>query len=183
MQQGLGWLIERGVPVILRAEWQETSAKPCDTGSEISVVSKEFPELNWAAVDTEYPSKTGIYEWSRKGLENRGIIAKKWLKARDEKVIAVVSHAGFLRGAVSERRYHNADFRIFDFAEDESEDGVTLIEWELTEKKGGGLGKSDKGRFPGWNEDKFPVGEMSKDQKAGEVVDKIPDVEIAKSER
>lgn len=141
--------MERGVPCILRPEWQENSAKPCDRGTEISVMEKEWPQFGWSAVDPVYPAKTGLYEYSKRGLTERGIAARKWLRERPEKVIAVVSHSGFLRVGVSYRKYQNADFRIFDFAEGEEDDvvGGRLVEWELTEKNGGGLGKSPKGTF------------------------------------
>ena len=58
-EQSLGWLMERGVPVILRAEWQENSDKPCDTGTAISEMEKEWPQFDWSSVDPEYPTKTG----------------------------------------------------------------------------------------------------------------------------
>lgn len=174
MQQGLGWLIDRGTPIILRPEWQENSAKPCDTGSPIPQVSKEFPEVDWSSVDPLYPSKTGLYAFTRQGLKQRGIEAKKWLKARPEKVIAVVSHSGFLRVGVSSCRYENADFRIFEFAEGDGEEGLELVEWEITEKKGGGLGKSDKGRFPVLDSEDIPDAEISQDKKVGEVVEEKP---------
>ena len=63
-------------------------------------------------------------------------------------VRTVVSHSGFLRVGVSYRHYHNADFKIFDFAEGHEAVGGKLVEWEMTEQKGGGLGKSSKGIFP-----------------------------------
>jgi len=146
-QQGLGWLMKRGVPVILRPEWQENSAKPCDTGSPIALMEKEWPQFSWSDVDPQYPAKTGLYEHSRSGLKQRGMVARNWLRSRPEKVIAVVSHSGFLRVGVSYRKYENADFRIFDFADGYEEDGGKLVEWELTETRGGGLGKSPKGEF------------------------------------
>ncbi|KAF8866436.1 phosphoglycerate mutase-like protein [Acephala macrosclerotiorum] len=142
-QQALGWLMERGVPVVLGPEWQENSAKPCDTGTPISLMEKEWPQFDWSSVDPVYPSKTGIYEYTRQGLTERGTRAKKLIKERPEKVIAVVSHSGFLRCGVSQKKYENADFRIFNFGE-----GVDLVEWELTEQAGGGLGKSPKGIYP-----------------------------------
>jgi len=142
-QQGLGWLMDRGVPVILRPEWQENSDKPCDTGTAIPLMEKEWPQFDWDSVDPLYPAKTGLYEYTRQGLLERGLMAKQWLKDRPEKVIAVVSHSGFLRVGISQKRYENADFRIFDFAE-----GLEVKEWELTEERGGGLGKSEKGLFP-----------------------------------
>jgi len=61
---------------------------------------------------------------------------------------AVVSHSGFLRVGVSYRMYDNADYRIFDFGEGDEEVGGKLIEWEETESRGGGLGKSPKGVYP-----------------------------------
>lgn len=147
-QQGLGWLMDRGVPVVLRPEWQENSDKPCDTGTGIAAMAEEWPQFDWATVDAEFPAKTGLYAFSREGLEQRGIAARRWLRNRPEKVIAVVSHSGFLRVGVSYKKYENADFRVFDFAEGDDEIGGKLVEWELTEKKGGGLGKSPHGYFP-----------------------------------
>ena len=137
--------MQRGVPVVLRAEWQENSDKPCDTGTAIAVMEKEWPQFDWASVDPAYPSKAGLYEFSKRGLTERGIAARRWLRDRPEKVVAVVSHSGFLRVGVSYRHYENADFRIFEFGEGDDEVGGTLVEMEETELKGGGLGKSQKG--------------------------------------
>jgi hypothetical protein len=139
--------MDRGVPVLLRAEWQENSAKPCDTGTAISEMQKEWPQFDWSSVDPLYPSKAGLYEYSRRGLTRRGIEARKWLRRRPEEVIAVVSHSGFLRVGVSYKMYHNADYRIFEFGEGDDEMGGKLIEWEQTETNGGGLGKSAKGLY------------------------------------
>jgi hypothetical protein len=46
---------------------------------------------------------------------------------------------------VSNRKFANADFRIFDFAEVDGQVDAKLVEWELTESNGGGLGKSPRG--------------------------------------
>ncbi len=146
-QQGLGWLMKKGVPVILRAEFQENSSKPCDTGTAISVMEKEWPQFDWSTVDPIYPANTGLYEFSKNGLIQRGIEARKWLYNRPEKVLAVVSHAGFLRTSLCHKMFDNADFRIFDFG-DADEANPSLIERKETEQKGGGLGKSEKGVFP-----------------------------------
>ena len=156
-QETMGWLIEKGVPVALRAEWQENSAKPCDTGTDIEVMSKEWSQLDWSNVDPLFPSKTGLFEFSKDGLTKRGIEARRWLKNRPEKVIAVVSHAGFLRVGVSYCQYDNADFRVFEFVDGDEDDAVggRLVEWKLTEERGGGLGKSLKGKF-GWETQTFP---------------------------
>jgi broad specificity phosphatase PhoE len=182
VEQSLGWLIKRGVPVILLAELQENSSKPCDTGSSIAMMKKEWPQFNWDAVDPIYPSKTGLYEFSKDAITRRGIAARTWLRQRPEKVIAVVAHSGFLRVGMSYRKYYNADFRIFDFGEGYDEIGGRLVEWDLTESKGGGLGKSPKG-IAGWETQKFPDEAVQLREDEGEVVDKdenskLPEVRI-----
>ncbi|OBT50676.1 hypothetical protein VE04_08705, partial [Pseudogymnoascus sp. 24MN13] len=132
-EQSLGWLIRRGVPVILLAMLQENSAKPCDTGTAISSMKEEWPQFNWDGVDPLYPSKTGLYEFSKEGITRRAIEVRKWLRDRPEKVIAVVSHSGFMRVGLSYRRYAHADFRAFRFSNGDEEIGGRLVELELTE--------------------------------------------------
>lgn len=178
-QQALGWLMEgeQRVPVVLRPEWQENSDKPCDTGTEVASMRREWPQFDWSTVHPdEYPAKTGLYEFSRRGLRERGIAARKWLRSRPEKVIAVVSHSGFLRVGVSYRKYDNADYRIFDFADGDDEIGGRLIEWEITEKNGGGLGKSPHGYFPLGPGDYPPEPEEGLEEKnnIGEIVSEVP---------
>jgi hypothetical protein len=117
-------------------------------------MKKEWPQYDWSTVDAVFPAKTGKYAYTIEALAKRGIEVQKWLKQRPEKVIAVVSHSGFLRAAVSNRKYANADFRIFDFAEGSGQADARLVEWEFTQSKGGGLGKSPKGvyGFAPWEE-------------------------------
>ena len=57
-------------------------------------------------------------------------------------MIAVVTHSGFLRVGISQNYYENADYRLFDFKDDGSND---LEEWSQTRERGGGLGRSPKG--------------------------------------
>jgi len=153
VDQALGW---RDVPVIVKAEWQETSVNKCDIGRPIPEVSAEWPQFDWSQMDPKFPTKEGLYEYSEAALIERGIFARRWLKARPEKVIAVISHAGFLRTVICNRKFDNADFRVFNFEEGEEkeDEGPRLIESELTAKSGGGMGKSPDGFF-GWEEDDF----------------------------
>ena len=55
-------------------------------------MEKEWPQYDWSDVDPKYPAKTGLYEFSKEGLTQRGIQARRWLRSRPEKIIAVVSH-------------------------------------------------------------------------------------------
>lgn len=171
--QALGWLMEEGVPVMLRAEWQENSDKPCDTGTPISEMQKEWPQFDWSAVDPAYPCKTGLYDSSEQGVTQRGIEARKWLRNRPEKVIAVVSHSAFLKAGVSYRSYENADYRIFDFSDGYEEIGGRLVEWDQTESNGGGLGKSRKGTFP-FKRGDYPPQMDGQVSSVGEVTTEVP---------
>ena len=126
----------------------ENSNKGCDTGSPLSKIAKDFPELDFSHVDPAYPTKdsSSPYAFTKSANKARGEACLKDLYNRPEKVIAVVSHAGFLRTAVTRRRYANADYRIFTFGK--GDDGyLELFEDDKTARKGGGLGRSQKGIF------------------------------------
>ena len=64
----LSWLVQRGVPVVARAEWQENSDKPCDTGSDPAALVKEFPGVDFSMVDPLYPSKSDLYAFDRASM-------------------------------------------------------------------------------------------------------------------
>ena len=131
-----------------------------------------------------FPSKKGVYEYSREALLERGRRCRRWLRAREEDVIVVVSHAGFLSKAVCGRQFGNGDVRVWEFGrEDETgkggmaegktrpvdedgkggkewngfkEDGWRFVEWKETEDRGGARGLS----HGGWADiDDEPFGE------------------------
>ena len=114
-------------------------------------MKEEFPDLalskTFDTVDSTYPSKGGKYAFTQSAVVDRGMSALLDLRERTEKVIAVVSHSGFLRTAIGQALWNNADYRIFDFT-DSDEYGLILKEWKETEEKGGGLGTSYKGKAP-----------------------------------
>ncbi|KAM5367366.1 hypothetical protein ACJA88_011618 [Fusarium oxysporum] len=133
----LGWLVERGVKIEGNADWQENSSKPCDTGSPISSVSPSFPKVNFSSVDPLWPDKTSPsaerYWYTKKSILARGQRALEDLKKRPEKLIFVVSHAGFLRLGVAGYWFFNSDYRVFDF------DGQGIKQQEGTLAGGMGL--------------------------------------------
>jgi broad specificity phosphatase PhoE len=149
-ERALGWLMQRGVPAVARAEWQENTVNNIDIGRPVSELEQEFPTFDWSMMDPLFPAKEGLYEFSEAALTERGIAARKWLKDRKEKVVAVVSHDGFMRVGICGRKFGNADLRVFEF----EQDGLGLVEWDETEKAGGALGTSPKGRF-GWEPNDF----------------------------
>ncbi|KAF2263598.1 phosphoglycerate mutase-like protein [Lojkania enalia] len=162
---GLDWLInEKKVKVLPDAGWQENADKPCDTGSPIPTIQSEFPQFDFSLLDPLYPDKTtsihtNPYAFTKRAILARGQNCLQSLYSRPEKAIAVVSHSDFLRAGVCNRRFFNADWRIFDYDKEvieesrrkrEGVDGkgfLLLKEWEETAEKGGGMGRSEKGIF------------------------------------
>jgi broad specificity phosphatase PhoE len=150
-EASLGWLMKRGVPAIARAEWQENTVNNIDIGRPVSELMKEYPDFDFSTIDPVFPAKEGLYEFSLEGLTERGIVARKWLRARKEKVIAVVSHDGFMRVGISQRKYGNADYRIFDFEEEgDGNDGLKLVEWKKQRRMEVDWGLVRKGRLGGY---------------------------------
>lgn len=139
---GLDWLIKRGVPVSLDPYWIENSDNGCDTPSSKERLAEMYPQFHLTETPPEYPQKTGVLAFTQDAIEARGRHVRQALKNRPEKVIAVVSHAAFLRLGATHWRFANADYRIFDFATE----GDELVQWQDTEEKGGGMGRSAKER-------------------------------------
>ena len=127
--------------MVARAEWQENSDKPCDTGSPSAQLAEEYPDVDFSQLDPAYPTKAGRYTYNRKSIMTRGIAARRWLRQRREKVIAVVSHSAFLRTSVAHAWFMNADYRLFDFLKDPGEE-VRWVEWDWTASRGGGMARS-----------------------------------------
>lgn len=163
----LGFLIEKGIPLQAHAGWQENSAKPCDMGSPLPAVAKEFPLIDFSQVDPVYPDKTSPagekYRYKKANLLARGQSVLEELYHRPEKAIVVVSHSGFLRLCVTGDHYFNADYRIYDFEERTEGEAAPfrLKQWELT-KGAGGMGRSFDEVVElgvGLPEDELPPGE------------------------
>ncbi|KAH9909362.1 phosphoglycerate mutase-like protein [Xylariomycetidae sp. FL2044] len=128
VQHGLNWLQEQKVPVEVRAEWQETTANPCDVGVETPILQQDWPEFDFSLVDPVYPQKTGLYSDSEEAFRERGKIAKQWLFDRQEKCIIVVTHSGFLRRLVVGPKYRNVEYRTYTLRRDEETGELDLQE-------------------------------------------------------
>ncbi|KAL5093475.1 hypothetical protein Trisim1_010205 [Trichoderma cf. simile WF8] len=123
------WLVERGVKIEADADWQELSAKPCDTGSPLSLLplikdnqtKHQFssPCYDFSAIPSVWPDKTedplakSLFGYTRTAVLRRGRRCLEKLSKRPEDLIFVFSHSAFLRSGVSGWWYYNADYRIF----------------------------------------------------------------------
>ncbi|KAJ6263479.1 hypothetical protein Dda_2043 [Drechslerella dactyloides] len=123
--------IREGVKYLVYPEVQETSANPCDTGRSTADLQKLFPRVDFSECDrTNWLIKQhGFY--TRDNLPLRAAFVRKWLYERPEKVIAVVTHSGFLRWLTPQDfphveprdKYRNCEYRAYQFASLVDDDG------------------------------------------------------------
>ncbi|KAI0396249.1 phosphoglycerate mutase-like protein [Xylariaceae sp. FL0594] len=113
VQHSLGWLLDSGVPVDVRAEWQEDTANPCDLGAERAELEKIWTGFNFSQLDPVYPQKTGLYGPAEETIRERASFARQWLSQQPDKCIIVVTHSGFLKRVVGEPRYRNVEYRAY----------------------------------------------------------------------
>lgn len=98
--------------ILLLPDAQETTAAPCDVGSPVSVITKGFGDL----VDThmvmdDWTSKRGKYATDAPALRARARALRRWLRARKEQQIVVVSHGAILDYIVQEKLDKNGVFQ------------------------------------------------------------------------
>ncbi|EDN10066.1 phosphoglycerate mutase [Histoplasma capsulatum] len=127
----------KGLKIVALPEIQETSDVPCDVGSDLAVLRKEVEE-NGMPVDLElvgedWNSKKGKWAPSAEAIANRAREARRWLKARPEKEIVVVSHGGFLHYFTEDWQdstlyqgtgWRNTEYRTFTFTSSTDRDDL-----------------------------------------------------------
>ncbi|KAJ9296163.1 hypothetical protein DTO271G3_5304 [Paecilomyces variotii] len=91
---------KKDVKVVAIPEAQETSDVPCDTGSDPDFLKKEFEEkklpVDLSLVKEGWNTKKGKWAPETKAIKDRAREVRRWLKARPEKEIVLVTHGGFL---------------------------------------------------------------------------------------
>ncbi|PWY78362.1 phosphoglycerate mutase family protein [Aspergillus heteromorphus CBS 117.55] len=107
---------------------QETSDVPCDTGSEPAALAEEMGQrVDLGLVREGWNVKTGRYAPTHKAIKERARAARRWLKARPEKEIVLVSHGGFLHYFTEDWEesslyqgtgWTNTEYRTYEFTED-----------------------------------------------------------------
>jgi broad specificity phosphatase PhoE len=87
-------LREKNMKIIALPELQETSDLPCDTGSSVEELLKEFEgkPVDLSLVTAGWNNKRMRWAATATAIEKRGRDARQWLFARPEKEIAMVSH-------------------------------------------------------------------------------------------
>ncbi|KAH6625521.1 phosphoglycerate mutase [Boeremia exigua] len=89
--------VARGVQVLALPLLQEASSLPCDTGSDVATIEKEFKDtvVDFSEVLEGWQVKENS-SLTTAALLDRAEKARQWLLARQENNIVVVSHGCFL---------------------------------------------------------------------------------------
>ncbi|KAK4692386.1 hypothetical protein P7C71_g4807, partial [Lecanoromycetidae sp. Uapishka_2] len=150
--------IEKGIPVIALPEAQETADVPCDTGSDVDILKKEMKgkPVDLSRVHEGWNSKTGRWAPTADKLEERARETRRWLKARKEKEIVLVTHGGFLHYFTEDwtdfkeslgTGWANVEFRSYQFV-DEKGDNASVVETKQSRELRRGtekpLGKTER---------------------------------------
>ncbi|KAJ5788284.1 hypothetical protein N7457_003274 [Penicillium paradoxum] len=97
--------VQNGARLSLEPDLQAHSSRPCDTGSDPSVLRSEFYDLPWEIIELNpvFPAKEGLYASDIEALKLRGTRVQRHLQYNFEKLkdterpdIVVVTHGGFL---------------------------------------------------------------------------------------
>jgi len=73
----------------------ETSSRPCDTGSDPSLIAADFTHFDFSELDPEFQDKKNTI-YAPKFLPKRAAQVRKWLYEREESYIVVVSEYSLL---------------------------------------------------------------------------------------
>ncbi|OSD01698.1 phosphoglycerate mutase-like protein [Trametes coccinea BRFM310] len=120
-----------GKPILVLPQLQEVNDLPCDTGSDREVLEAdpEYEGIDLSPLAPGWNSKTGFYAATEPAIRARARWVRRWLRARPEARIVVVSHGDFLRYLTTGENDHapwaNCEVREYTFArddEDEDED-------------------------------------------------------------
>ncbi|KAL2217571.1 histidine phosphatase superfamily [Thermoascus aurantiacus ATCC 26904] len=125
----------RGMKLIALPEAQETSDVPCDCGSDPEALRREFVEEKGLPVDLErveegWNSKTGKWAPTSEAINKRARELRRWLKARPEKEIVLVTHGGFLHYFTEDWEdssvyqgtgWSNTEFRTYQFTDSDND--------------------------------------------------------------
>lgn len=104
--KGSGAGVQKGAQFVLEPDVQAHSSRPCDTGSDISILQSEYQDLPWdiLELDPTFPNKEGLYASDSETLKQRGWRIQRRLEEKFKELattarpdIVVVTHGGFIR--------------------------------------------------------------------------------------
>jgi broad specificity phosphatase PhoE len=104
--KGSGAGVQKGAQLVLEPDVQAHSSRPCDTGSNISILQSEYQDLPWDILELDpiFPNKEGLYASDSETLKQRGWRIQRRLEEKFKELantsrpdIVVVTHGGIIR--------------------------------------------------------------------------------------
>ncbi|KAI9069556.1 phosphoglycerate mutase-like protein [Trametes sanguinea] len=130
-----------GKPIVVLPQLQEVNDLPCDTGSDRAALEAdpEYAGLDLSPLTPDWTSKAGFYAATEPAIRARARWVRRWLRARPEARIVVVSHGDFLRYLTKGENDHapwaNVEMREYTFARDGGGDEEDEDAWLVPVKE------------------------------------------------
>ncbi|KAK4497887.1 hypothetical protein PRZ48_010542 [Zasmidium cellare] len=124
--------IARGLRIIAVPHAEEVSENPSDTGSPAEVLRKEFGDdvVDFDALKHGWYEHVGEFAIDAAAVNSRAKKLRRWIKARPEKEVVLVSHGffnHFLTGDVDDKGeqttpwWEETELRTYTFSEEDDE--------------------------------------------------------------
>jgi broad specificity phosphatase PhoE len=135
--QGSGVGVEHGVALSLEPGLQERSSMPCDTGSQNSVLQKEFLNLDLSPLDENWRAKAVLYAEDDVSVTRRAEKMREKFKqmaatlhGKEKRNIVVVTHGVFMKYLAGEEDIDlpKAGWKSFVFSDDGEDTTMTPVE-------------------------------------------------------
>lgn len=142
---------EKHLPILLMPKAQETSAKPSDTGSNISKLETEYGSRidcsRLAKFEGEWLSNSGEWEMISSKVDKHAYEIRRYIKDLDAKHVVLVTHGGFLHwltedwsdnpGEENATGWTNTEYRTYEFIEGPGAHMKEVEESRERRRKGG----------------------------------------------
>ncbi|KXL44839.1 hypothetical protein M433DRAFT_58341 [Acidomyces richmondensis BFW] len=87
--------VNRGLQIVALPMAEEASDAPCDTGSEVEVLKREFPQVDFDHLSHGWFVHEGEYAIDPASLNLRAAKLRRFIRDRPEREIVLVSHGFF----------------------------------------------------------------------------------------
>lgn len=133
--------IKQGAELVLEPDVQAHSSRPCDTGSDISLLQSEYQDLPWDILEMDpiFPKKEGLYASDLEALKQRGWRIQRRLEEKFKELantarpdIVVVTHGGFIRFVTGDDTLEIGPAKAKSFVVTFDQDSRLIIEHSLS---------------------------------------------------
>ncbi|KAJ5308966.1 hypothetical protein PENANT_c020G08286 [Penicillium antarcticum] len=134
--------VQNGANLVLEPDVQAHSSRPCDTGSDISLLQSEYQDVPWDILDLNpiFPRKEGLYASDLETLKQRGWRIQRRLHELFKELantarpdIVVVTHGGFMQHITGDDKLGVGPAKARSFMVSFDQDSRLIIEHSLSE--------------------------------------------------